>query len=122
MPPGVKYTVAYPYSLQNLYAPRLYGAMVEIVNPAQALAKTGKARAIDPLINLLNDTAQPSIMRECASQALGFTSDVRCVDVGRAHRTALPACSPKDSGGGFVAKFGQERFRAAAKLSIVKSG
>jgi len=77
----VRDALAYPYSLQNLYTPHLYGTLVEIVNPAQALAESGKARAVDPLVELLHNAALPSIMRECASAALGATGDARCVDI-----------------------------------------
>jgi HEAT repeat protein len=77
----VRDALAYPYRLKNLYVQDFYGGLVEVANPAHALAVTGRARAVDTLIKLLTDIDQPSIMRECAADGLGFTRDVRCVDV-----------------------------------------
>ncbi len=77
----VRDALAYPYALRNLYDAHLYGSVVEVANPAEALAKTGKSRSVDPLIKLLHDEDQPPILRECASGALGFTADPRAVDV-----------------------------------------
>lgn len=77
----VRDALAYPYSLKNLYVQDFFGRLIEVANPAHALAVTGRTRAVDTLIKLLADTDQPSIMRECAVDGLGFTRDVRCVDV-----------------------------------------
>ena len=76
----VRDALAFPYSLRNLYDRHLYGTVVEVANPVEALARTGKSRAVDPLIELLRDERQPPTLRECASGALGFTADRRAVD------------------------------------------